>query len=58
MMRKYDREQVGGLKFDDYIALSVQLGTMRNVFGFYDRQRTGQVTFNFDTFMTAVFTCS
>jgi len=58
MMKKYDHEQIGGLKFDDYIELSVQLGTVRNVFAFYDRQRTGQVTFNFDSFFTAVLTCS
>jgi Ca2+-binding EF-hand superfamily protein len=58
MMKKYDREQVGGLRFDDYVGLSVQLGTVRNVFAFYDRQRAGQVTFNFDTFFTAVMTCS
>ena len=51
-------EQVGGLRFDDYIALSIQLGTVRNVFAFYDRQRQGSVTFNFDTFFTAVLTCS
>ena len=58
MMKKYDHEQVGGLKFDDYIELSVQLGTVRNVFAFYDRQRQGSVTFNFDTFLTATLTCS
>lgn len=58
MMKKFDREQVGGLRFDDYVALSVTIGTVRNVFAFYDRQRTGQVTFNFDTFFTSVLTCS
>jgi peflin len=57
-MKKFDKDQIGGLKFDDYIALSVQLGTVRNVFAFYDKQRTGQVTFNFDTFFTAVLTSS
>ena len=58
MMKKFDHEQVGGLRFDDYIALSIQLGTVRNVFAFYDRQRQGSVTFNFDTFLTATLTCS
>jgi Ca2+-binding EF-hand superfamily protein len=58
MMKKFDKEQVGGLRFDDYIALPITIGTVRNVFGFYDRQRTGQVTFNFDTFFAAVLTCA
>ena len=53
MMRKFDREKRGGLKLDDYIELSICIGTARNVFGFYDQARAGQVTFNFDTFFTA-----
>lgn len=53
MMRKFDRDRRGGLKLDDYIELSIMIGTARNVFGFYDRQRSGYVTFNFDSFFTA-----
>jgi len=53
MMRKFDKDKCGGLKLDDYIELSIMLGTARNVFAFYDRNRSGQVTFNFDSFFTA-----
>jgi Ca2+-binding EF-hand superfamily protein len=53
MMKKFDHKQIGGLMFDDYVDLSILIGTARNVFSFYDRQRTGQVTFNFDSFFTA-----
>lgn len=54
LMKKFDHEQAGGLRFDDYIELSVMIGTTRNIFAFYDRQRSGQVTFNFDTFLRSV----
>jgi len=53
MMKKFDHQRVGSLGFDSYIELSIFIATVRNVFAFYDRQRTGQVTFNFDTFLTA-----
>ena len=53
MMRKFDRDRRGGLKLDDYIELSICIGTARNVFGFYDQARSGQVMFNFDNFLTA-----
>ena len=58
MMRKFDRRQSGGLHLDEYIDLSVTLGTVRNVFAFYDKQRTGQITFNFDSFFTAHMSCT
>ena len=53
MMRKFDRQRRGSLGFDDYIELSIFISTVRNVFGFYDRQRTNQVVFTFDTFLAA-----
>jgi Ca2+-binding EF-hand superfamily protein len=53
LMRKFDTQRRGCLSFDGYIELSIALSTARNVFAFYDRQRTGQVTFNFDSFLTA-----
>ena len=53
MMNHFDKERSGGLKLDDYIELSVLLGTARNIFMFHDRNRTGQVTFNFDMFIAA-----
>ena len=53
MMRKFDRQKRGSLGFDDYVELSIFISTVRNVFAFYDRQRSGQVTFNFDAFLAA-----
>ncbi|KAG5510036.1 hypothetical protein GH5_07886 [Leishmania sp. Ghana 2012 LV757] len=51
LMRKFDRHRRGSLGFDDYVELSIFISKVRNVFAFYDRQRTGQVTFTFDTFI-------
>ncbi|KAG5484105.1 hypothetical protein LSCM1_05960 [Leishmania martiniquensis] len=51
LMRKFDRHHRGCLGFDDYVELSLFISKVRNVFAFYDRQRTGLVTFNFDTFV-------
>jgi Ca2+-binding EF-hand superfamily protein len=56
MMRKFDHEKVGGLRFDDYIELCILLGTCRNVFAYYDRNRTGQVVFEFDAFFASMLT--
>lgn len=53
MMRKFDRHNIGGLRLDDYIELSILIGTARNVFAFYDKQHTGLITFNFEAFFTA-----
>ncbi|CAD2221025.1 programmed cell death 6 protein-like protein [Angomonas deanei] len=52
LMRKFDRQRRGSLGFDDYVELSIFISKTRNVFSFYDRQRTGQVTFNFNAFVT------
>lgn len=51
VMRKFDRQRRGSLGFDDYVELSLYISKARSVFQFYDRQRTGQVTFNLDTFI-------
>ncbi|CCW61795.1 unnamed protein product [Phytomonas sp. EM1] len=51
LMRKFDRSRSGSLGFDDYIELSIYISKVRSVFMFYDRQRTGEVVFNFDTFV-------
>lgn len=53
LMRRFDRQRRGNLGFDDYVELSVFLSKARNSFAYYDRQRTGQVTFTFDTFVGA-----
>eukprot|EP00760_Papus_ankaliazontas_P015386 PhM_4_TR16495/c0_g2_i1/m.21365 len=53
MMRKLDRERRGEIGLDGYIEMCIFLGMARNIFGFYDNQRTGQVSFNFDSFCTA-----
>ncbi|CCW66745.1 unnamed protein product [Phytomonas sp. Hart1] len=51
LMSKFDRSKSGSLGFDDYIELSIYISKVRSVFGYYDRQRTGEVVFNFNTFM-------
>jgi Ca2+-binding EF-hand superfamily protein len=48
---KFDRKKKGALDFDGYIEMCIFLGTMRNVFGYYDRNRQGVVSFNFDSFL-------
>ena len=53
MMRKFDRQRRGSLALDDYIELSIFISTVRNTFGFYDKAKTGQVTFSFDMFLAA-----
>jgi Ca2+-binding EF-hand superfamily protein len=53
LMRRFDSKRRGCLGFDDYIDLSITVSTARNTFAFYDRARTGQVTFNFENFLIA-----
>jgi Ca2+-binding EF-hand superfamily protein len=53
MMRKFDRQRKGSLALDDYIELSIFISSVRNTFGFYDKTKTGQVTFSFDMFLAA-----
>ena len=52
-MRKFDHQKRGGLRFDDYIDLSITIGTARNVFAFYDRNKSDLVTFDFNAFFAA-----
>lgn len=56
LMHLFDRRKAGGLTFDDYVEMCIFLHNVKNVYGFYDRQRTDQVTFNFDAFLTAAVT--
>lgn len=56
LMRRFDRDKRGALKFDDYIDLSIFINDVRNTFAFYDQTHSGQVTFNFDSFLTASVT--
>ncbi|CBZ24833.1 EF hand-like protein [Leishmania mexicana MHOM/GT/2001/U1103] len=51
VMRKFDRQHRGSLGFDDYIELSIFMAQTRDAFAYYDRDRSGQVLFNFDTFL-------
>ena len=54
LMRRFDPERAGGLKFDDYIGLSCLLGTASNVFARQDPGRTGSATFRFDEFVNVL----
>lgn len=52
IFQKFDRKKKNSLDFDGYIELCIFLGTVRNVFQFYDVQRQGVVQFNFDSFVS------
>eukprot|EP00742_Colponemidia_sp_Colp-10_P022846 GILJ01027091.1.p1 GENE.GILJ01027091.1~~GILJ01027091.1.p1 ORF type:complete len:185 (+),score=37.63 GILJ01027091.1:34-588(+) len=56
LMLLFDRRRAGALTFDDYVEMCIFLHNVRNVYGFYDRQHTDQVTFAFDAFLTAAVT--
>ena len=43
-----------GLRFDMYVSLSVLLARVGQIYGYYDRNRSGLVTFNFDSFFAAL----
>lgn len=51
LMRKFDRQKRGSLAFDDYVELSIFLTAVRDTFAFYDKSGSGNVVFNFDTFL-------
>lgn len=51
LMRKFDRHRRGSLGFDDYVELSFFLNSVRDTFAFYDKDGSGTVAFNFDTFL-------
>lgn len=51
LMRKFDRQKRGSLAFDDYVELSVFLSSVRDTFAFFDKDGSGRVVFNFDTFL-------
>ena len=53
LMRKFDPERYGGLKFDDYIGMSCLLGTASSIFARHDPNRSGSATFTFDQFIGA-----
>ncbi|KAG5483531.1 hypothetical protein CUR178_07853 [Leishmania enriettii] len=53
VMRKFDRQHRGSLGFDDYIELSILIAQTRDAFAYYDRDRRGDVLFNFDIFLGA-----
>lgn len=51
LMRKFDRAKRGSLAFDDYVELSIFLTSVRDTFAFFDKDGSGRVVFNFDTFL-------
>jgi Ca2+-binding EF-hand superfamily protein len=53
IFRKFDRNKTGQLYVADYIELCVFLGTVRNVFAFFDSDRDGRHMFTFDSFIEA-----
>lgn len=51
LMRKFDRQKRGSLAFDDYVELSIFMTSVRDTFSFYDKDSSGKVVFNFNTFL-------
>jgi Ca2+-binding EF-hand superfamily protein len=57
IMKKFGRQGGGGVQFDDYIDLSIILGTSAKVFAFYDASKSGLVTFDYSTWLVSVLAC-
>ena len=55
LIRKFDRTGRGTVAFDDFIQASVSIQTLTNAFRQYDRQQNGQITINYEDFLTLVF---
>ena len=55
LIRKFDRTGRGTVAFDDFIQACVSIQTLTNAFRQYDRQQNGQITINYEDFLTLVF---
>jgi len=50
IFRNFDTLKRNALNFDGYIKLCIYIGTVRQIFMNFDRQRNGYATFSFDDF--------
>ena len=48
IVQRFDIDRSGSFSYDEYIGICVYLGAIRNLFAFYDPQRTGTVHMTFD----------
>lgn len=55
LIRKFDRTGRGTVAFDDFIQACVSIQTLTNAFRQYDRLQNGQITINYEDFLSLVF---
>ncbi|CAF1335349.1 unnamed protein product [Adineta steineri] len=55
LIRKFDRTGRGTVAFDDFIQACVSIQTLTNAFRQYDRLQNGQITINYEEFLSLVF---
>jgi len=55
LIKKFDRTGRGTVAFDDFIQACVSIQTLTNAFRQHDRLQSGQITINYEDFLTLVF---
>lgn len=55
LIRKFDRTGRGTVAFDDFIQACVSIETLTNAFRVRDHRRIGQITIDYEEFLTLVF---
>ncbi|UJR20762.1 hypothetical protein I4U23_023880 [Adineta vaga] len=55
LIRKFDRTGRGTVAFDDFIQACVSIQTLTNAFRQHDRLQNGQITINYEDFLSLVF---
>lgn len=55
LIGKFDRTGRGTVAFDDFIQACVSIQTLTNAFRQYDRLQNGQITINYEDFLSLVF---
>jgi len=55
LIKKFDRTGRGTVAFDDFIQACVSIQTLTNAFRQHDRLQNGQITINYEDFLSLVF---
>ncbi len=55
LIKKFDRTGRGNVAFDDFIQACVSIQTLTNAFRQYDTLQNGQITINYEEFLSLVF---
>jgi len=55
LIKKFDRTGRGTVAFDDFIQACISIQTLTNAFRQHDRLQNGQITINYEDFLTLVF---